>query len=863
MPKKTTQTISQPKKPELISAARGWSPAEKLRVAPAEGSMDTATLCEADPGVVISGPEEFPLTMLTFPLAGSLDDGIDPATVRLFRIDGATKRFVPIWSSGLNVTQGFVWAKIQRSGRYVAIGLPRDRMFRELLCRLAKHRRYSDGTTGHKLTKEMLVDVWLAVPDKELTPLRTSLAQLETATSLAVSGRLKGRGREAAYPLPGGSDSFRSRLERLETGAEGLPEEQLVFKPESALDHSNPPWPISPQQAPTWRNTLKQNTNLNSQVEMLKGLNLPIRFPIPCWIFSQDWWMFHANEIHDGNASGCSSISSTTINEVVLWRTVQLDGSSGQLIYVGPAIVGGKIYIGTWSGGGTANFYKIDLETGDIEKTFPIPQNTGGPGNAGWGGGVGGTPAVVGGYVYFASTEGLVFCLDAGTLTQKWVTDVRNPDPGQNQPVNNSNPAIGCWPAPLVVNGKVYVGVGLGEGGGGPDAAFGFVYCLDASSGKVIWLWCTNQFEDGVDNAPNDIPNSLLMSDPPAPFTRHASDPPVRGASAWSSIAYHAALNRVYFGTGNPNPDGPLPTGPAPAKLYSTGLVSLDADTGQFHGFFQPVVTDSYRSGDEDVDMPSGPVLFVRNDKWVIGIGNKNGSFFLVDPATMNCMARQQLLPYYNNDITKPIPTVDPDAVGGPGENHSGVYGSAAVHYGSGTLFVGLGGWEGGGTGGGMDGTTTPFVRAIKWDTLTEQWPTAVSPDNVPRYTVGTPPLYQVESEGGQSSPTVVNDLVLVTTSLPALYAFEAATGVHHWTAPGIPVTGDYMCGASVYGDYIVVGARSTVYIYTRVYWRVIVPPFGSGKVPYIGPSPSWWPPFAIWPPPPPPPPWEYTGETG
>jgi outer membrane protein assembly factor BamB len=52
----------------------------------------------------------------------------------------------------------------------------------------------------------------------------------------------------------------------------------------------------------------------------------------------------------------------------------------------------------------------------------------------------------------------------------------------------------------------VYVGAGEGEQG-----AFGFVYCLDANSGAVIWLFCTNQFEANVDNDPNVVPATALI----------------------------------------------------------------------------------------------------------------------------------------------------------------------------------------------------------------------------------------------------------------------------------------------------------------------------------------------------------------
>ena len=60
---------------------------------------------------------------------------------------------------------------------------------------------------------------------------------------------------------------------------------------------------------------------------------------------------------------------------------------------------------------------------------------------------------------------------------------------------------------------------------------------------------------------------------------------------------------------------------------------------------------------------------------------------------------------------------VDPHT--GAGENMYGVFGTAAIHYGLGRLFVGIGGY-----GGAIDTPTTPFVRALDWATLADAWPT-------------------------------------------------------------------------------------------------------------------------------------------
>jgi outer membrane protein assembly factor BamB len=555
----------------------------------------------------------------------------------------------------------------------------------------------------------------------------------------------------------------------------------------------------------------------------------PLPWPLFCWLWPQDWWMYHANAWHTGAASGCSDINSSSVARLYLHATVPV---SGTLISI-PTIIGGKAFIGTTTGSG-GTLYRIDLWTGTVDRSFAVPSNGGGV----WGSGVAGSPSVVEGRVYFSAVDGVTYCLDADTFTEIWSTNLRYPDPGQHQYVNNSSPPIGCWPSPLVVNDRVYVGIGLGEDGPGPVAAFGFVYCLSADDGTVHWLFCTNEFTNGVDNAPNVIPPSLVSQPLPAPFTAAPADPPVRGASVWSSCAYDYTARRIFVGTGNPNPDHPLPN-----ERYSSGVLSLDGDTGNLHGFYQPAPADSYRSSDLDIDVPCPPTLFIRGGNLYVGCGSKNGSYFILDAATMTAVAKRQLLPYKNNDPTQPLMAVDP----GGGENHSGVYGSAAFDQVRGNLYVGLGGW-----GASIDTASTPFVRAVDWADLHDKWPTAVGGDGVTRYTSGSPPLYANNGECGLGSPAVVHDLVFVPTNLPALYAFDTATGAKLWSAPGLPGGGSpgdgtVVMGPAVSGDYVVIGCQGTVYIYFL--WKPIHWPWWLlQEIENIV-----WPQLPPWPPPPPP----------
>jgi outer membrane protein assembly factor BamB len=800
-----------------------------VKVARARNPMPRATLGDTGISAKVAAGDRFGPGMLVIPYDEGALEGIDPATVRLFRAERGS--MVPVWNSGVDVAHQRVWGRVGRPGTYVAIGLPLDPVIRELVRSAGEARRFAEHDDDKVEVARATMSALDEISDEDLARVRGAVATVMTKTAVdpprAEHIEFGEGGHFTGLRLPGGDlAAFRERVRNLEPGPAGLPEE-LLFHPPYDIHDELPPWQLRDIEVP-WHRLLP---SLDDRLVGIRHLVDRLRL---CWLLNSDWWMYHADERHTGVAR-CSSIRAANVSTLRLVASVTTDSS----VVTIPTIVGGKVYIG--SGGDTginATLYKIDLATGAVDATFPVSGAAYYPYS-----GIGGSPAVTGGRVYFSTVHGKVYCLDAATFTQVWVVDLKHPDPAHNQPVNNPNGD--CWSSPLVVHGRVYVAVGEGEGG---SSTYGFVYCLDAATGQVLWLFCTCAFTHGSDNAPNVIPATAVGVTPlPAMFTAHAN-PPEAGSSPWSSFAYDSELDRVYIGTGNSTPDTPLPD-----PRYGSGVLSLDATTGEFRGFFQPDPADSYRPGDLDVDVPAAPMIYDRGDRRVLCIGSKNGSFFLLDPDTLEVLdggsRRRQLLPKTTGgDI---IPTVAAGTFGGwdaSGENKWGVMGTAAVHAGLGKIYVGLGGYSGIG-----DSSVTPFVRALDWNTLDDAWPTAVNTVNgrqVVRYTTARPPLY-TSSEAGLSSPAVCNDVVFVTTSKTALYALDAATGTCLWSAPGMPPGGwpTYCLGPAVSGKYVVVGAGHQVRIYALTTPNRI-PPIRDIPIPELRFPPKWplpWPPPDPW----------------
>ena len=547
---------------------------------------------------------------------------------------------------------------------------------------------------------------------------------------------------------------------------------------------------------------------------------------------SSNWWMFHGDLAHSGEVTA-STIDSKTVAGLKLTQSIDVPGS----ILSTPAVVDGYAYVGlansleaaAQNGG---QLLKVDLATGQYT-AFKWDIKLEDRDSHGFCG-MGCTPAVVDGMVIFSAFDGKVYCIDQQTMQSKWITDLRYADyaqpNGHNQPVTNDFvnpngpfPKASGWSSPAVVNGKVYVGMGEGEN---PDL-YGFVYCLDVTNGNVLWIFCTCQYEQGVNNKANQLPAEAVKQPlaSGSKFTLFEGKPIAKGASVWSGIAVDPDLNQLYCATGNPQPDGELPT-----AGYTNSVLVLDATTGEFKACIQIPAETSYRPSDVDVDIGGAPTLWSIDGRKVVGIGCKNGCYLTFDAKTFQIIKTRQMLPYMNDGSQ--IPTVDPHGVDDPsqpnpvltndqsnqtqGENFHGTYSTAAVCTEQQKLFIGIGGNNYHYVAAGIDSDSTPFIRALDWSSLEDAWP--LDNGDPKRYAAADDPknpLYKMAAESGISVPAVVNDVVFMTTTRVALYAFNAKDGSILWSdvvnfggqTGGMSGGYGYCMGPAIAGNYVVAGA--------------------------------------------------------
>ncbi len=250
--------------------------------------------------------------------------------------------------------------------------------------------------------------------------------------------------------------------------------------------------------------------------------------------------MHHGDEAHTGYVSD-TPITRLNVGTLELRHELVLDGP----VLSTPAVVSGFVYVGVANSrkalaqnGGS--FYKVELHTGQIAAVFHWDIAADERDTHGFCG-MGCTPAIRGGRVYFSAFNGKCYCLDQETLALIWVVDLRYADPRHAQPVTNDagvadgNPPAAGWSSPVVAGDRVFLGIGEGEN----PFLFSFVFCLDALTGDVLWIFCTCQFDPSRANRANELPASTVGTSPlPPQYSVFSGTPVALGCSVWGSIAY-------------------------------------------------------------------------------------------------------------------------------------------------------------------------------------------------------------------------------------------------------------------------------------------------------------------------------------
>jgi len=262
-----------------------------------------------------------------------------------------------------------------------------------------------------------------------------------------------------------------------------------------------------------------------------------------------------------------------------VWKTTTAAPVTGT-----PVVAGNKVFAGDWSGA----FYRLSATNGHIDWTAhalaPISASA----------------LVQDDKVIFGDQAGFIYGLDRANGQVKW----------QIQPNNHAFAAIFGSPTP--VGRYVAIGVASNEEDAARDPSYnccsfrGSVVLFDPANGHVVW-------------------QSYLISQ--AERAAGAS-----GAAVWATPTYDEDLDLIYVTTGN--------NYSLPANLKSDAIIALDARTGAIRWASQQIPNDVSNftypiQPDKDSDFgDSAQIYRLPNGRKVVGAGDKNGIYFVLDAAT-------------------------------------------------------------------------------------------------------------------------------------------------------------------------------------------------------------------------------------
>lgn len=316
-----------------------------------------------------------------------------------------------------------------------------------------------------------------------------------------------------------------------------------------------------------------------------------------------DWPMYGKNLAHSFS-NPHSAITPRNVSTLVpAWTFATEDA-----VTASPAVVDGVVFVGAWDG----FFYALDARTGRLKWKFqldcqpavvPLPRVCGGPGPGTAtperfstpGGIVTASAAVVDDSVYFGGGRTLYrLSKDDGHLIWKHVICGNPEDPNC---LSDLRDPLQILSSPAVYDGKILVGVAAGGVNFGIPYRGGFL-ALDTRTGTQIW-----RFEVDVQAAATGQ-------------NRGCGD-------VWSSPAVDTERGMVFFGSADCE-EQPLPP-------YHASVLALDLRTGALKWVFRPRESDPNKC---DFDFGASPNLIEVGGREAVGIGGKDGSYYLLDRLT-------------------------------------------------------------------------------------------------------------------------------------------------------------------------------------------------------------------------------------
>ena len=163
----------------------------------------------------------------------------------------------------------------------------------------------------------------------------------------------------------------------------------------------------------------------------------------------------------------------------------------------------------------------------------------------------------------------------------------------------------------------------------------GFIAALDAATGSEAWRFYT---------VPGDPSKPVEGKHLEAAAKTWAPDAWKNGGggTVWDSITYDPATNLVFFGTGNAEPWNPAANGRNGDSLYTSSIVAVDADTGEYKWHYQTNPGETWDWG-ASMDMEFADLTIGGKLRKVLMTAPKNGFFYVIDRTTGELISAEKI----------------------------------------------------------------------------------------------------------------------------------------------------------------------------------------------------------------------------
>jgi polyvinyl alcohol dehydrogenase (cytochrome) len=422
---------------------------------------------------------------------------------------------------------------------------------------------------------------------------------------------------------------------------------------------------------------------------------------LPTCSVRDEWPVPNHDEQNSRTNPAETRISPETVAQLAIrWHVDGLSAVTGT-----PVVVDGVVYFGDWSGVFHARRTSDGTEIWSRQLGSAIRPSA----------------LVAGDRVYAAESNGTLTAMRRDTGEVVWAAAL------------DTQPLLSIDSSPVLAGSTIVIGVASFEQGiKKPDYTFrGNVVGLDADTGQQRWRVYTSQ---------NDATSGA-------------------GVSVWSTAAVDEARQLVFIGTGQSYEQ--------PAGPRSDSLLTIHYDTGEVAWVHQFTPNDVFTIAGggpgPDADVGASPNLFSIGTRDVVGAGQKNGFYHVLDRATGDTVWEVQL------------------PGGGP---LGGVMVTAAVH--DGVVYVNSNKWVAYGIFSGVNSpldTSTTFALDARDGTILWQRPMPA-------------PMF-----GAMSS---ANGVVYQGTIDGTVHALSAADGTELWSdQPGGGIAGGFsIVGGTLYAGH-------------------------------------------------------------